>query len=368
MRLRYVAPLVVLCLVAAVAAEAVEPDGPTAPARATRRIVHVHARHSAPRGYLRPGSDPAALPGNLLIADRGNNRLIIVTPKGRIAWRFPRPGDLRPGRPFRVPDDAFFADHGRRIVATQEDDFVISVIDVSTHRIVYRYGHPGVHGATANYLFNPDDAMLGRGGALISADIKNCRLITIHPPAHQVQRELGTPGVCFHNPPYSFSSPNGVFPSSYGNAIVTEIGGDWVDLLAPDGGLLAATHPPGFTYPSDTNEVRPGLLLSADYAKPGAIETFDWQGRLRWRFAPGGRNALDKPSLALPLPNGDYVANDDHNDRVIVIDPRSNRIVWQYGHTGRHGRRPGYLNTPDGVDLVPPHALLSRFRAPSLPR
>ena len=26
-------------------------------------------------------------------------------------------------------------------------------------------------------------------------------------------------------------------------------------------------------------------------------------------------------------------ANDDYNDRVIVVDPQTNRIVWQYGHT-----------------------------------
>jgi hypothetical protein len=34
------------------------------------------------------------------------------------------------------------------------------------------------------------------------------------------------------------------------------------------------------------------------------------------------------------------------------------RIVWQYGHTGKAGRGPGYLSDPDGVDLVPPDSLL----------
>jgi hypothetical protein len=41
-----------------------------------------------------------------------------------------------------------------------------------------------------------------------------------------------------------------------------------------------------------------------------------------------------------------------------VVDPATNRIVWQYGHTGVAGRGPGYLNDPDGVDLVPPDSLL----------
>jgi len=180
-------------------------------------------------------------------------------------------------------------------------------------------------------------------------------------------RQFGSPGLCAHNPPVSFTSPNGAFPAPGGRTIVTEINGNWVDLLSKSGRLLTAINPPGFIYPSDTNQVRRNLLLSADYSNPGAIETFTTAGKMVWRFAPHGRDSLNQPSLALPLPNGDILANDDHNHRVIVIDPRAHRIVWQYGHRGRAGRRPGYLNVPDGVDLAPPHSLLSRFihaRAP----
>ena len=86
------------------------------------------------RGHLAPGSDPSALPADVLIADHLNNRLLIVDPQGRIRWQFPQPGDLAPGQTFQVPDDAFFSPDGRHIVATQEDDFVISVIDVAAHK------------------------------------------------------------------------------------------------------------------------------------------------------------------------------------------------------------------------------------------
>ena len=83
------------------------------------------------------------------------------------------------------------------------------------------------------------------------------------------------------------------------------------------------------------------------------LPEFDNHGKLLWRF--GG---LNHPSLALPLPNGDVLVNDDYNHRVIVIDPVTNKIVWQYGHTGVPGTAPGYLNDPDGVDLVPPDSML----------
>lgn len=320
------------------------------------------------RGFVKAGSDPTVLPGNVLIADKENDRLLEVTPRGEIAWRFPRHGDLAHGQTFRLPDDAFFGPNGRRIVATQEDDQAISMIDIAGRRIVYRYGVPGMPGSTPPYVYNPDDAMLTSAGTILTPDIKNCRLLVLRPPSHVPLRQLGSTGECAHRPPEAFGSPNGAFPMANGDTVVTEINGDWIDVLTPAGKLAYAVHPPGFTYPSDTNELRPGVFLSVDYTSPGAIETFDKRGRLLWRYAPQGMQALDHPSLALPLPNGDILANDDYNDRVIVVDPHTDRIVWQYGHTGQAGRRPGYLHTPDGVDLAPPYSLLNRFPRAQAPR
>ncbi len=51
----------------------------------------------------------------------------------------------------------------------------------------------------------------------------------------------------------------------------------------------------------------------------------------------------------------------DSNHRVIVVDPKTDRIVWQYGETGKKGREPGRLNTPDRVDLAPPYSLLMQL-------
>jgi hypothetical protein len=148
-----------------------------------------------------------------------------------------------------------------------------------------------------------------------------------------------------------------------GDTAITEINGDWLDVVDPEGRALHATHPPGFSYPSDTNEVSPGVFLSADYTDPGALETFTTAGQLLWRYEPSGANALNQPSLALPLPNGDVLANDDKNQRVIVVDPHTDKIVWQYGHTGVRGSADGFLSNPDGVDLAPPYALTERFAA-----
>ena len=311
------------------------------------------ARATGP-GHLTPGSRPGALPVDVLVADHLNNRLVVIDPRGRIRWSFPRPGDLAPGQTFLVPDDAFFSPNGRYIVATQEDDQVISVIDVAKHKIVYRYGKPGVRGRGPDRVSNPDDAMLLPDGHIVVADIMNCRILFIRPPAHHPIRVIGRTNYgCLHQPPRRWGSPNGAFPLAGGGFVVTEINGDWADGLRPSGHVTWSTHPPGVAYPSDTNQLPDGNMITADYSDPGQIVEFTTRGKLLWRI--GG---MDKPSLALPLPNGYILANDDFNDRVIVINPRTHKIVWQYGHTGVPGRAPGYLDDPDGVDLVPPDSML----------
>lgn len=145
---------------------------------------------------------------------------------------------------------------------------------------------------------------------------------------------------------------------SNGHYIVTEINGDYVDELSlASGKVYFSANPPGFLYPSDTNQVSQNVFLSADYSNPGQVEEFNSAGQLLWRYKPSGSQALNQPSLALPLPNGDVILNDDWNHRVIVVDPHTNQVVWQYGHTGVSGSAPGYLYKPDGIDLAPPYSM-----------
>jgi outer membrane protein assembly factor BamB len=332
--------------------------------RLTPRVAPPIASYpSAGPGYLVPGSDPSVLPGPVLVADAYNNRLLELSPAGQVLWQFPRPGDLAPGQTFEKPDDAFFSPDGTQIIATQEENFAVTLIDVATHKIVWRYGLPGVHGSGPNRLWNPDDAMVLPNGDVVIADIKNCRIIVVAKGGHTVAHSYGGVGSCIHNPPLRFGSPNGAFPLQNGNWLVTEINGDWVSEIAPGGTVLWSTHPPGVAYPSDTNEIGPNRYLTVDYSSPGQVVIFERSGRTIWRYRPTGGAALNYPSLAVGLPNGDLMLNDDANHRVIVVDPRTNQVVWQYGVTGRPGSRLGLLNNPDGVDLAPPYSLLGTHAA-----
>ena len=326
-----------------------------------RWIAQLEARVKARKvpGHLAPGSNPAVLPGPVLIADRNNSRLLLVDPEGRILWQYPATGVATQDMARYSPDDAFFGPRGRHIIATEESQFAISVITVPSGHLSSGYGHLGTPGSAPGYLDNPDDAMLLPNGNIIAADIKNCRLLYLSPsdpaPVHVYGQ---TTSYCLHQPPARFGSPNGMFPMTNGDWLVTEINGDWVDEMTPSGRILWSVHPPGITYPSDTNEVSPGVFLTVAYTNPGVVEEFNASGQVLWRYAPTGAAALDQPSLALPLPNGDILMNDDWNDRVVVIDPRTDQVVWQYGATGVPGIEPGYLYKPDGVDLAPPYSLL----------
>jgi outer membrane protein assembly factor BamB len=280
------------------------------------------------------------LPGYLLIADRNNNRAIIVSPSRRIVWE-------RDG--LRGPDDTFFTPGYRGVITNEEFNDTLTQVSLRTKSALWRYGHDGVPGSSAGYLNTPDDAYRLRNGDTIVADIRNCRIVELT-PAKRVLRILG--GSCVHDPPSGFASPNGDTPLPDGGILVTEIGG-WIDRLAPDGRLDWSIRSP-VSYPSDAQLLPNGSVLVAGFTDPGKIVEVTRTGRVTWSFgSTSGPDRLDKPSLAVRLPNGYIAATDDWNHRVIVVDPRTKAIVWQYGRTGVAGAAPGLLDKPDGLDLLP---------------
>lgn len=294
-----------------------------------------------------------ALPGDLLIADRGNSRLLIVTPQKQIVWEMSIPNHGPKNANSLGADDAFFTPDGKHIIINEEDNQMIGVIDIATKKFVWTYGHPGVAGSAPGYLNTPDDAYMLPNGDVTVADIKNQRVLVIN-PGGKIVKQYGTTGSWYHNPPQSFAAPNGDTPLPGGGMLITEIGGSYADRLSPSGKLLWTVHFPNISYPSDAQLLPSGNILVADYNTPGRVEIVTQKGQIVWQYyKTSGPGELKNPSLAAPLPNGDIVLNDDYNHRVIVIDPQTNKIVWQYGHTGVPGTAPGYLNTPDGLNLMP---------------
>jgi hypothetical protein len=291
------------------------------------------------------------LPGYLLIADRGNNRMVLVNASKHVLWRYPRPG-RRPAMPLRFDDDTFFGPGFTKIISNQEEQHTIQVIGFPTGRLLWRYGHLNVRGSAPGYLNTPDDAYLLSNGLRSVADAYNCRILYIS-PAGRIVRQLGGAGRCVHAPPRSFGPVNGATPLHDGGVLISETTGSWVDDIGPGGRLRWSVHAP-VSYPSDPQLFGRNRILLADYSHPGQAIVMTTKGRVVWRYGPNsGPGELDHPSLALRIARNLIAINDDYRHRVVVVDMRTRRIVWQYGHMDVPGHRAGYLNTPDGLDLLP---------------
>jgi len=319
---------------------------------ATTAIVALKTRTVSPRASAE-GLGETAFSGQLLIADRGNNRLLLVDPRGAIHWTFPNARAAAPPSGFYFPDDAFFTDGGKAIISNQEGNHTIVKIAYPAGNSLWSYGHPGQAGPGSGYLHEPDDAYLLKDGRVIVADANNCRVVIISPQARQVG-QIGTTGSCVHRPPKSLGYPNGDTPLQNGDVLISEVDGSWISEYTLTGSLVWTVHLP-ITYPSDPQQIGPDKYIVADYARPGGIVEFDREGHVLWDYhVPSGHGMLDHPSLAEVLPSGVICVNDDYRHRVVMIDPASKSIVWQYGVDDVAGTAPGLLNTPDGFDLLAP--------------
>ena len=92
-----------------------------------QRIVWRGTRHSR------------AVPGYVLIADRNNDRVLLVSPSKRIVWQ---------ATGLLGPDDAFFTPGYRSIITNEEFDDTLTELRLRPKRVAWHYGHPGVPGSS----------------------------------------------------------------------------------------------------------------------------------------------------------------------------------------------------------------------------
>jgi hypothetical protein len=291
------------------------------------------------------------LPGYLMIADRDNNRVIVVSPSHRLVWKFPSNSDLRPNQHFAGPDDAFLTPSGRDIITNEE--FSDTVAEIALGRkphIVWSYGHADAPGSSPGYLAHPDDAYVLPNGNVSIADIINCRVLYLD-RARRIVHAIDTAGNCSHNPPHSIASPNGDTPLPDGGVLVTEIGG-WIDRFDKHGRVVFSIKAPT-NYPSDAQLLPDGDVLVAGFNTPGRVDILTPKGKIVWTYDPtSGPGELDRPSLAVGFPDGTIAVTDDWHHRVVLISRAKKKIVWQYGHLDHPGAAPGYLDKPDGLQLL----------------
>ena len=326
-------------------------QAPTAPPARTSTPTIAATARAAPAGFLLPG-EAAALPalpagvpfrGHILIAESSSHsRLLEIDPAGNVTWAFPTTSPPL-AKPLGAPDDAFYTPDGASILLSSEDGQGGMAIDRLTGVVRWQVGTYNRRGKDTTHFNNPDDLVPAADGTAWMADINNCRVVHLDGTTGAVIAILGGVG-CAHNAPKQFITPNGAFPTRDGSLVVTEINGSRVSWLNPDGTLRWTHHVP-VAYPSDGMAYPDGSVLLTDYSTAGQVVRLAPDGTVVWRYGPHGAQQLDHPSIAIPLASNRVAICDDYGNRIVIVDPTTSAVVWQW-----HGSGPYQLARPDGLD------------------
>ena len=199
---------------------------------------------------------------------------------------------------------------------------------------------------------------------MLSADIKNCRIVLLRQGSDTPVRVWGKPYHCHHlAQPLRFASPNGVFPLSDGNFLVTEITHDWVseiNLFANPPRRSGTSIRRRSTTPRTPTRYGRACSSPSTTGTPASSRSSTRPGKVLWFYKPRNRRALQALTgrsaaerrrdrdRRLQRP-GDRRRSQDGQGRLAVRPSRASPAP-----------RPGYLDTPDGLDLAPPYSLSSR--------
>ncbi len=162
-------------------------------------------------------------------------------------------------------------------------------------------------------------------GNILIADQFNNRVIEVNPETHKIVWRFGTGS----NQP----GPHTIIGTNDAQRI-----GDFT--------LMAGTGiPPGGT-PDCPNGCADNRVILVDPA-----------GTIVWQYGKAGvtgsgPNELNTPVQNTFLTNFDVLITDQGNQRVIEVDPFTNKIVWQYGTTGVSGCGDNQLNSPNSAELL----------------
>ncbi len=241
-----------------------------------------------------------------------DNRVMLVDPSSNIIWQYGKAGVTGSGPDqLNTPVQNTWLPNAHILVTDQGNARVIEI--TLTKQIVWQYGQTGVTGDGANQLNNPNSAELLANGHILIADENNNRVI-------EVDRN--------HNVVWS-----------YGCSSCTEL----------SGAAFASRLPNGDTLITDSNNSR---ILEVD-SGGNVVSTY---------YTNTQTNSVSQPfpSRAVRLRNGNTLISNQYDMQVIEIDSNQN-IVWSQGTIATAGNGFDLLNGPydakvigDYTGLTPP--------------
>ena len=233
-----------------------------------------------------------------------DNRVILVDRHGSIVWQYGQTGVPGSGKDQLNTPVQATALPNGHVLIT--DQLNERVIEVTDdHRIVWQYGQTGVSGAGTDELNNPNSAQLLPNGHILIADENNNRVIEVNRD-HKIVWQYGTPS----------------------------------DTSIVNGAAFASRLNNGDTLITSTNDNR-----IVEVTKSGKV-VFTYVTTNR----PGSM-AAPLPTRAVRLRDGDTLISDQFNDQVIEINDEG-RIVFSQGKIDTDGTGFNQLNAPYDAKVV----------------
>jgi hypothetical protein len=232
-----------------------------------------------------------------------DNRVMLVGESGVILWQYGKAGVTGSGaNELNTPVQNTWLPN-RDVLITDQGN--MRVIEVNQNKnIVWQYGQTGVAGDGANQLNSPNSAELLTNGHILIADETNNRVIEVTRAKKIVW--------------------------SYGCANCSEL----------NAAAFASRLPDGSTLITDGGNNR--------------IVDVDSKGKVIWMYYTNmrpGSVSNPAPSRAVMLKNGNVLISDQNNMQVFEIDPSFN-IVWSQGEIAVPGAGFDMLNGPYDAKVV----------------
>jgi hypothetical protein len=289
-------------------------------------------------------------PGNILIADQFNNRVIEADPSGTIVWSFGLgPNDFSAASIIgcndaeRVGEFTLMAGTGTPpgVIPQAPNGAVdnrVILVD-SSGNIVWQYGMFGKTGSGPNRLSTPVQCTWLPNTDVLITDQGNNRIIEVNMAQKVVWAYPGSN----KNPADQLNSPNSAELLANGHILIADENNNRaIEVTRADQIVSSFTAHGTVQIVAFASRLGNGHTLLTDSGNARAVEV-DANDNVVWQYdintAPPSVPA-PLPTRAVRLANGDTLISDQFNNRVIRVSPKKH-IVATYGLPLTGGTLPG---------------------------
>jgi hypothetical protein len=311
-------------------------------------------------------------PGNILITDQFNNRVIEISPSGSIVWQFGNgPGDTS-ANSITGTNDAERVPGGLTLMsgtgippATTNNckksgcvDNRVLLVDQAGD-IVWQYGQFGVTGFGFNQLNTPvQNTFLPNGNVLIT-DQGNERIIEVQRSDNTIVWQYGQNGVVGIGR-NQLSNPNAAELLDNGHILISDENNNRaieVTHTTPSHIVATFTNHGTVSGVAFASRLSNGNTLITDSNNARIVEV-DSKDNTVWQYftnTRSGSNSAPLPTRAVRLANGNTLISDQFNDQVIEVTTTMS-IVASYGTINTPGYSPStavqFLNAPYSAYVI----------------